>query len=94
MSFNKDVPYNLCGAIGFMQRQGKITKEERDILLKYVKSNPPLCHSIIINLYESKRWMFNSLWNHYSGYYWKKPIKKPRLKWLVQHIKLTKRMKS
>lgn len=55
-----------------------ITREEKDILLTYIKNNRPF-----MTLYDVKCVMLGLK----SGYYWEREDISPRIKWINKHIK-------
>ena len=64
----------LCSYVLWLHFDGIISFKEHETLLKYIEDNKPTLGKL------------RSIW---SLYYWPVYNKKPRIRWLKKHIKLT-----
>lgn len=63
----------LCTWVLLLYYNSKITQDESDLLIDYIKANPPF-FVIIRKLL-------------YGGHYWKYRVIEPRIEWIKKHIK-------
>lgn len=65
----------LCYTIALIDSIGVIKHSEYQILMQYIRDNKPFS--------------FRDLFGIEYGWYWKKGVAKPRIKWLKKHIERT-----